>query len=296
MIIKSMSRKSKSFSQLYDYLKRDKNSFSFVRNMYSNPQNRKELIKEFYQNAKHIENSRGKVFMYHELLSLEKNDLPLEKQKEILYDLAMKYLELRASEQLSLGVIHQDKEHIHIHLMISANKCMDNKRVRLSKKEFSNIQKNLELYKNQKYLELNESKLYQSKKDISKSKKNEQEIKYKRKETTMKDKLKEFFAELFEKSTSRLHFENQLKNLGYELYEKGNTIGVSYKNKNYRLKTLSVEKKFKDMFKRFEKTKEREIKRQRVKKDRSYSKEYFRSRWKNKLNQLTWRDKTLRKL
>ena len=88
MIMKSMSRKSKSFSQLYDYLTRDTSSFTFSRNTYSNSKDKKEFVNEFYTNARHLRKARGKVFMYHEVLSLEENNLSLERQKEILLDMS----------------------------------------------------------------------------------------------------------------------------------------------------------------------------------------------------------------
>ena len=52
--------------------------------------------------------------------------------------------------------------------MISSNEIDGAKRIRLSKKEFSTIQKNLESYKNEKYSELSKSSFYQNKKDLSK--------------------------------------------------------------------------------------------------------------------------------
>ena len=156
-----MSRKSKSFSQLYDYLTRDSSSFTFSRNTYSNPKNKKEFLNEFYENAQHIREARGKVFLYHEVLSLEQNSLSKERQKEILLDMADKYLFQRADKHLAFGVVHNEKEHMHLHLMISANEIEGDKRVRLSKKKFKEIQQRLENYKNQKHKELRESSFYQ---------------------------------------------------------------------------------------------------------------------------------------
>ncbi len=243
MIIKSISRKSKSFSQLYDYLMRDDN-FSFTRNTYSNSKNKKELIKEFMENSDYLKTSRGKNYLYHELLSLEVNNLSLEKQKEILLDLAQKYLKLRAENHLSLGVIHTDKNHIHLHLMISANEIEKDKRVRLSKRDFKSIQATLEHYKNEKYRELSKTSLYQDKKDLSKQKLSEQEIKHKRKTSTKKEEIKSNLRELFNSTTSKTQFFNQLKSLNYELYTRGNTKGIIFENKKYRLKTLGLDTLF----------------------------------------------------
>lgn len=273
MIIKSMSRKSKSFSQLYDYLTRDKSNYSFTRNTYSNSRNKKDLINEFLRNAKYLNNARGKVYFYHELLSLENNNLSLKRQKEILLDLANKYLSARANEHLSFGVIHEDKNHIHLHLMISSNEMENDKRVRLSKQEFSLIQKGLENFKNQKYKELSQSSLYQKEKDLSKEKQNEQELKQRRNATSLKDEIKQNLKNTFSKATSKTYFYNHLKNLNYELYKRGNTIGIIHKNKKYRLKTLGMESDYYSMLKKLEKVSEREIRRQETKNERSNSRE-----------------------
>lgn len=289
MIIKSMTRKSNSFSQLYDYLMRDKSNFSFTRNTYSNALNKKKLIKEFLNNYKFLKDSRGKVSLYHEILSLENNLLSKERQKEILLDLADKYLLTRANNHLSFGVVHEDKEHIHLHLMISSNEIDGLKRIRLSKKEFSTIQKNLESYKNEKYSELYKSSFYQNKKDLSKEKQKEQEIKTKRNAQTLKDKIKDDLKQTFKTASSRTFLNNHLENLGYSLYIRGETIGVIYENKKYRLKTLGLENEYKAMFQNIEQRQERELRRQKNKEDKSYTNQQVRSRWKDRLNQITKR-------
>jgi hypothetical protein len=212
------------------------------------------------------------VSLYHELISLERNNLSKEKQKEILLDLANKYLETRANNHLSFGVIHEDKEHIHLHLMISSNEIEGIKRMRLSKKEFSNIQKNLELYKNQKYIELSKTNFYKQEKDLSKEKQQEQEIKHKRKAQTIKDKIKEDLEHTFKNSTTNTYLHNHLKNLGYSFYTRGQNIGVIYENKKYRLKTLGLDREYQTLLNKFEKIKNREIRREKIKEERNLNK------------------------
>jgi len=70
MIIKSTSRKSKSFSQLLSYLLRENEFDTKSWNFYCSKENIKEIVEEFMQNATHIDNSRGSVYMYHEVISL----------------------------------------------------------------------------------------------------------------------------------------------------------------------------------------------------------------------------------
>ncbi|XPV67788.1 MAG: relaxase/mobilization nuclease domain-containing protein [Halarcobacter sp.] len=269
MIIKSMSRKSKSFSQLYDYLMREEQSFCFTRNAYSNPKNKKELIKEFMQNSYYLKNARGKNYLYHELLSLEQNNLSIKRQKEILLDLADKFLKLRASNHIAFGVVHEDKQHIHLHLMLSANEIEGQKRVRLSKQELASIQATLEHYKNGKYLELSQSEFYQKRKDLSKMYQKEQEMKHRRNKQPKKEMIKEELEKIFKTATSRKYLENYLKNRGFTLDKsRGQTIKIIYENKPYRLKTLGLEKEYKELEKRLEQIQEREMKRQRAKEER----------------------------
>jgi hypothetical protein len=272
MIIKSMSRKSTSFSQLYEYLTRDKSSFTFSRNTYANSKDKKEFVNEFYENSRHLRDARGKVYMYHEVLSLEANELSLEKQKEILIDMADKYLYQRAENHLVFGVIHEDKNNMHLHLMISANEIEGDKRVRLSKQEFSQIQQRLENYKNQKYQELKRSSFYQDKKDLSKEKQNEQELKN-RGSKSIKEVLRDNLRDTLSKATSSIYIKNHLKSLGYEIYTRGNTQGITYKDKNYRFKTLGLEKEYQQLLRKLERIQERELRRQQVKDDRGYSRE-----------------------
>ena len=277
MIIKSMSRKSESFYQLYDYLTRDKSNFSFTRNTYSNSKNRKKLINEFMQNSKHLKDSRGKVYLYHELLSLRTNKLSKMRQKEILLDLANSYLEKRANNHISFGVIHEDKEHTHLHLMISSNEIEWDKRVRLSKKDFSQIQQKLENYKNQKYKELNQSSLYQDKKVLSRDKQKEQELKN-RGVKSIREMLIDNLNDTFVKTTSHTYLENHLKSLGYEIYTRGKTQGIKFNWKNYRFKTLGLEVKYKQLLKRLEKIQQREVKWNKAKQVRSKNSRFGRER------------------
>ena len=274
-----MSRANTSFSQLYDYLTRDKSSYTFSRNTYTQSNNREEFINEFYQNAKHLKNARGKVYMYHEVLSLEKNDLSKEREKEILLDLAEKYLFQRAEDHLAFGVVHEDKEHTHIHLMISSNEIEQNKRVRLSKQEYADVQNRLENYKNQKYKELSQSSLYKDKKDLSKEKQKEQELKN-RGAKSIKDTIKENLEHTLKKATSKTYFDNHLKSLGYEAYSRGKTQGIRYKGKSYRFKTLGLESQYKQTLKEFEKNTHRKEKRQDFKDEKVKSKKYYNNQHK----------------
>jgi len=245
MIIKSLSRATKSFEGLYNYLTRDIDSLLNTFNLYATPQQKEALIKEFLDNAKHLKKAKGKNYLYHEIISLNPNTLPLQEQQNILTDLVSKYISLRAENHLTFTALHKDKDHLHIHLMISANELEGNKRIRLSKKEFSTIQKELETYLNTTYPQLGKTTHYN---------KNLKQIKSK------KELLKTSLVDLFINSTSKEDFKRQSEALKLEFYTRGKAVGVISEGKKYRLKTLGVLEEYEKTVARLENLKETEQK------------------------------------
>lgn len=271
--MKSMSRSDSSFNQLLSYLEKDETLDRHTWNMYSDKSINDDLENEFMSNAEHIKESRGKVYMYHEVLSLQENDLSLSRQREILFDLANEYVKQRADNHLVYGAVHNDTDNMHIHLIISSNKVNANKRFRLSKKELAQIQYNVQEYKNSKYKELAHTDYYQHSKDPSKSKQAEQEVKHSRKKQTVKEQVRESIHDIFKNSFSKEQFQNAMKKRGYEFYERGKTQGVKVNGKSYRLKTLGLEKSYENALSRFDRTESREQKRSESKKDRTKKRE-----------------------
>lgn len=237
MIIKSLSRQNKSFGSLYNYLTRDEDSKLRGFNLYSDPYNKRAVTKEFLENARYLKRSRGKNYYYHEIISLAKNTLDQKEQERILSGLTSKYISLRAENHLTFTALHTDKEHTHIHLMISANETMGTKRERLSKKDFNTIQKELEIYVTDTYPELEQTKHYN--KDLAKFK-------------NKKEELVATLDELFKSSSSKDLFEKHCHELSLEFYTRGSTKGVLYENKKYRLKTLGKLESYESLYRKFE--------------------------------------------
>jgi predicted ribosome-associated RNA-binding protein Tma20 len=274
MIPKSMSRKDGSFSQLYEYFQKDEQQDSFSHNLYS--KNKDEIIEEFKQNSTLLKNARGSVYLYHEVLALQENNLSLARQKEILQDLASIYVNKRANDNLVYGVVHTDTKHTHMHLMISSNKVGHNKRHRLSKKELHTIQAGLESYKNEKYADELPPTYHYTKelkdedKQTQKSSMSEQEIKHRRKTKTKKEILKDDLQNIFDKSLSQKALQNALENKGYEIYQRGKTIGVIYEDKKYRLKTLGLEESYTRTLKKSDKREVRQERRANFKDEQNH--------------------------
>jgi hypothetical protein len=244
MIIKSMTRKQATFSQLVDYFDEEKkhdNSFNIYHNLYAN--NSENVKEEFSKNAEFLKERKNGVFMYHEILSVTKSSkISLEKQKEILMELAQKYLQERAKNNLAYGVLHDDKsDNLHYHFMISSNEASKKIKHRLTKNEFDKIKKDLENYVLNMYPEMEQKTIINKTKDEKTSTK-EYELKKRTGKLSDRDQVKSKLKEVFEKSKTKQEFFNNLADSGFELYIHGNTIGVKTNETglNYRLKTLGL--------------------------------------------------------
>ena len=161
MIIKSMSRKNSSYSQLLRYMEggRHDEKFTFSHNLFT--QDNSDIIKEFKHNANFFKHKKNGVMMYHEILSITRNNqLSEEQQKTLLKEITQKYISSRANNNLVYAVLHDDKdEQLHYHLMISSNEIRSEKKHRLSKYEFEHIKKELENYVLNVHPELNQEKI-----------------------------------------------------------------------------------------------------------------------------------------
>lgn len=161
MIIKSMSRKERTFAQLVGYIERDREDSP--EDLYHNffEHSRSEVIAEFEANARHLKARKNGNVMYHEVVSIARHpDLDVTTQKAMLRDLTERYVAERAPECLVFGTLHDDQAHsLHYHLVISANAIGDKKRHSLKKREFVRIQREIERYCNERYPELEQGRV-----------------------------------------------------------------------------------------------------------------------------------------
>jgi hypothetical protein len=161
MIIRSYSRRTRSFLQLVSYLTRDGRladrpplTFNLFAPGIPDPDAPpaapaaldpacREVAAEFLKNSRHLRPRKNGVVLYHEILSFAKADRA-RATPEMLTELACHYLEQRAPGALAFGVVHTDRENLHIHLMISANLRDRPDKLRLSRAEFARIKRELE--------------------------------------------------------------------------------------------------------------------------------------------------------
>ena len=251
MILKSLSRKGNvgHFRQLFDYITREKTGDALWHNfLYSEP-DRETTVREFENNGKLIQRSPRHNILYHEILSLKRRAGQEVMQMEALRNLGRKYLEQRASGQLGYCAIHTNQEEsIHLHMMISSNNLGSNRRVRIPKFEFLQMQKDLEIYMQEQYPELEEKTIYNKPWDRSqKCNDKEQNLKKRTKQPSKKELLTSLLTEVFQTSATQIAAQKQLSDLGIQLIVRGKTITAKQDKLKCRLKTLGIHELYEDI-------------------------------------------------
>ena len=264
MIIKSLSRKARGasngkgrgrspFAALALYMNRgiddDEGRAVLWHNFYGSEKTREdEVIEEFERNGALLqERSNGNV-LYHEILSFSRgHKLKDDELLRVVADIGQEYLNHRAPDQLGYGVIHRDTDHLHLHLMVSANRVGKPDRVRLSKKEFATTQQTVERFALERYPELAQTRIYgrERPREKLKTEVHEQAMKARTREPSRKEALKAKLHQLFETAQSLDELGRLLAREGLRLYQRGNTIGVVVPEKSgverkHRLATLGV--------------------------------------------------------
>ena len=242
-----MSRKSASFGQLLNYLNRDPHPDSAViaHNLNTVENDLANIEAEFRQNACYLPRRKNGVALYHEILSFSAHD---QVAPEIALDLGQEYLRLRAPEALAYGRVHGDKAALHLHLMISGNLIGSRKKLRLTKKEFTQVKRDLEAIQRERYPELAHSLVHTAqKRERLKQSRGETERARrqrhgKRRQPSEKERVRAICREQLVVAASEHDFKQRLEAQGLCLYSRGQTKGLLDKGagKKYRLKTLGV--------------------------------------------------------
>lgn len=257
MIIKSMSRKEPSFDSLLAYLHRGRidERFQFYHNLYS--RKRDEVGREFLENAGHLRKRQGGVYLYHEILSIKKSTRLSEfRQKEMLQEIAQRYVLSRSQRSLVYGVLHDEHlEHLHYHLLISANEAGSAERIRLSKAEFAQVKTQLEQMVQQLYPELEQGIVMGKPAKGEKLSQKGVELKRRTGKTPERDDLKARLHRVFS-AEDRGEFFELLAVQQVRVYVRGQSIGFEdlKTGRKHRLKTLGLEAEFAAVNARIEQT------------------------------------------
>jgi len=244
MIVKSMSRKIPSFGQLIGYIDRDEGqeAYRIRHNLFGRGQGR--VRSEFERNSNLLAKRKNGVYLYHEIISITRaGGLSAKAHKERLHDIAQAYIAARCPDNLVYGGLHQDKKHsYYYHLMISANRAGEVRRLRLAKAQFRQIQIGLEVHVLAKYPEL-EQKIAIGKRSEKSISRQGVELERRSGARPQRQEMLDRVRDAFEKAKDRASFMRQLDKVGLDLYVRGQTLGVVEREtgKRHRFKTLDAD-------------------------------------------------------
>jgi len=244
MIVKSMSRKVPSFGQLIGYIDRDEGQEPYRIRHNLMGRDPAHIRMEFERNGDLLQRRKNGVYLYHEIISITRaKGLSFEEQKSRLFDIAQSYIAARCPDNLVFGGLHQDKEHsFHYHLMISANRAGETGRLRLTKKQFREIQVGLENHVLEQFPEL-EQKVAIGKRSEKKLSRSEAELERRTGKRPKREEVLERVRDAFASSKDRDSLLDALGRNDLELYVRGKNLGVidHESGKRHRLKTLDAE-------------------------------------------------------
>ncbi|OFX27007.1 MAG: hypothetical protein A2033_16055 [Bacteroidetes bacterium GWA2_31_9] len=256
MIIKKLSWKSFLAKKLITYINNgmeqsDENTITIYHNV-PNP-SYDGTIRALNENSKYRKLRKGSVIFYHEILSFAKESTPFL-SSDVLEDITRKYISLRAENAICYAKPHFDKEHIHMHICISANEYRSGKVLNMNNKEYERVRRNIEQYQLEQYPELKDSVVYLNKpekhkqnaidKDKNRRKENEYQLKAHTDKPTNKEIITARIMDLFRQSTNEAEFFDLiLQQADIELYSyRGKTKGVIYGGKKFRFGTIGIDK------------------------------------------------------
>jgi len=201
----------------------------------------KNMVNQFSHNEskRKIQRSNSN-FAYHETISFHKSDTD-KLPKKVMLKIARKYAKERSPNSMVVSTMHSDKDHLHIHNVISALEFATGKPVRLSRKEFKEVKNRMEHYQD-KELGLEFSKVNHSKKkDTILQLDIERELNLRGKRSERQD-IQDILVGVYARERKEIVHYRELEKAGLKLYSRGGKIvGVQGFRRRYRLKTLGFD-------------------------------------------------------
>ncbi len=246
MILKNLTRRTNT-GQLVKYLFKHEKDKSPKPILKHNLRSRttKGWTKEFDKNFEsRIHRRKDNIRLHHTIISFSNKD----KEKinaEMLKNIARKYIELRGKESLYLVSSHQDTNHIHLHIAMSATKLITGESNRISRHEFKELKLALTEYQKEKYPELVNSLPAHGKSKALQLSDPELKLQDREGKLSQKQVLLETVQTVYSRSKSLDNFLSELKSEGINSYSRGGKVyGVEDESgRHYRFKTLGFDLK-----------------------------------------------------
>ena len=246
MLVKIKLLKKPAFRRVLDYILNDKdrlldkngNSFVITKNLYGRSIEGWE--KQLKENEMHRLHKRSNsVYLSHEILSWHREDAKNISPAK-MESMARQYIRLRNPKGIFVAVPHFDKEHFHVHLLVSGVEYKSGKVMRLSKINLSKLKQDIEQYQKEKFPELSKSIVaYEKTKVLPIKTEKEYQFKYRAGRETEKEKVVIKVNACFKKANSKANFFQLLAEAGLKTYERsGRITGVIQGNYKFRFKRI----------------------------------------------------------
>lgn len=256
MIIKSMGRRKTTarngqsvFASLLNYFLKEKGAKIDICHNIPAHYYQSEIIDTFADNARYLHERKNGNLAYHEIISFPVTQHDRSRVNTALQNIGRTYLAERAPHNIAVGVIHNDKDHAHLHLMLSSNKLYERNRVRLSREDFLAIQERVAAKAQILYPEFGLENLYTPNNIRSNARESvrltqgqqQQKVHRKTAPISRKEQLSELVHGLLDKHQDKTTLESALSQHGFTLYQRGQTVGlVDQDGKKHRLSTLGI--------------------------------------------------------
>lgn len=253
MILKSLSRKTRSFAQLIAYMDDQKADTRRQLHQHCFSRGQSALAGEFYENSKLLKSRKDGNYLYHEILSIDlKDGIDREYAKECLREIALEYVQKRCPRNMVYGTLHEDhRDHIHYHLLISANERESRTRFRISKKAFDTIKQELETYVLTQYPELKQDTIITASKKEKKLSRKASDQKRRTGTLERKDQVRNTLLDTITQAKNLEDFISILSAKNYVYYTRGKNYGVEVTHTDgrvikYRFSGLGVHDVFEE--------------------------------------------------
>lgn len=262
MIIKSLSHKTPSFSQLAHYIlqEHDKpapvglNRFIYTKNLKGHTVD--QWIKELETNESYrLHHRRNQTYLNHVIISwhvLDRQNITTA----MLKDIAQEFAKRRGIAQyFAAPHYHQNVVHLHI---LHGIEYRTGKSLRISKSEFARIKRELEAIQKERYPEIQHSTIDHDKNNKDRSHDTEYQIKQ-RTGTTIKETLRHAIEHALNVAASPEELKQLLQEQGITVYERGGRLqGVlaPETNRKFRFSRLGFDEHIKALSKHRDKGKE----------------------------------------
>lgn len=256
MIPVSMSRKTRSFRQLSAYMDSEKSDTRYDLHHNYFVRGRENIAGAFFENSQHLKSRRNGNYLYHEILSITlEQGVDRAYAKQCLREITLKYISERCPRNMVYGCLHEDHaDHLHYHLMISANELGEEKRHWLTKSQYDAVKRDLETHVLENYPDLKQRKIITADRKEKRSSRKAAAQKRRTGKLERQEQVRDTIFGAMAHTSSFADFEAKLKAQGFEYYRRGKNHGVRVshedgKVQNYRFSTVGAGTAFEEYLK-----------------------------------------------